>query len=972
MKCFGLLWLCFCLTLVCYAQQSCPEYDRLMKEAEQFVSQGAYLKAFNKYKSAKTCSPANRLKVDAEMDKLFKKIDGERDKARKAERRMMAAIQKANILEREREMDKKEKDLMKKELEIAKVEKEDAEKKLRSSFLQIENTGSSGFNAGQSKKSDTAIFKSAFTSKNEDWLNKLSLRQQDSLLDYAFVTSRIHGPSSADSLASSFRLFNSANDVDTSYSYCSRQNMAELKITKLWTDKRGPASFYFPKVMDVLYFSGLKNVEDAMTILPEYAKEKYEGMISRPYEALNVQRIKSLQDFWLPDTVIELPDAFYYKHCADNNNFIWGYADYDDYRKTTLRFKNLSARDFTLTTDSSILLTGDGQYYNIVASAGNYKYKVVRIVSYLLKSNKSDYTQTGTSSAPKLVDAAGNIIQDFDGYSTSGYFFSTDGNFVATWKDNENLFLYNIPARKFVPLTDAIASLTMSISSDSKTIVYFNKKTKQLYFADMEGRVLSTLPSGQTGITDIENIDFTGNDRFLKIYDEDHICLFDIKQGKTIMNFDRSFVTEILVAPNGKDILITGNIRYEVSSKTYNAIMAFLVDPELNIKGKLYAECENYFFTPDGSFIVGYGEKSIMRWPVNRSRQVQNHFRTCLSFGEMVNAGILSFEYFMNNTDADMVERGARKFRLLAEDQTDPLVKDLYYRQSIALFNRLTYDHLKNSRRERVPFFYDWSSWIGRKMGDRDYRQQFSRQQEAVQIFDSLVNSRDSIYPQQLFYAANGNRLLANLYDSLGEYNINFIDQLKKELALREKLFVKDPENADNIYYFMGGLKKLWSVYDSVGFINYLNKEYTERFALYKMEQNYFGQRLSSLPDSFEVKSLYIAGIRTLVTSCFYLYIDNPGKNAHAIDSAFYYIDHAMSMSPSNSDSAFFLSARARAYLLQDNGNGLEKALDLYRQVLKDYPDWTKSDLLKQLDYMKKAGGQDNKNIQYAENFLKN
>jgi hypothetical protein len=64
------------------AQDSCPEFDDLIKQADSlFKKEGDYRNALYKYNSAKTCSPSRRKEVDDKINELLEEMNRQRIKA---------------------------------------------------------------------------------------------------------------------------------------------------------------------------------------------------------------------------------------------------------------------------------------------------------------------------------------------------------------------------------------------------------------------------------------------------------------------------------------------------------------------------------------------------------------------------------------------------------------------------------------------------------------------------------------------------------------------------------------------------------------------------------------------------------------------------------------------------------------------------------------------------------------------------
>jgi len=925
-----LLWLALILATAAPAQDVCPEYDRLIHEAETFSRVSAYQKALYKYNSAKTCSPSRRAEVDSMINRLFVKIENEKKRATAAEAsirkiydRMQAATSRANEME---------------------IEKNNA---------------------------DSSRIADRFKSENSLWIKRMPPAAADSLLGYVVGLSRMKKLAEMDTLATFFRILSDIKDYDSVYLEHARENETAVKWTKLPEKRTGAVKYYGLRGLDAVFYSGCEKTGQAGDLLPVFTSEKFRPLLSNVKKSMEAHRAIAVRGYWMPDTLIGLPgDPLFARHCADNKNFTWAYSDYDDYKKLQVRFLNLSLTDFRLTTDSLEELSDTGRFYTALSAAGNYRYLIARGIDYRLKKNKGEYKKIeyAVPSVKSLMDNRGNILVDFSKDSLSDYFFSPDAGYLATWKGGHQLFLFNLKEQKVISLPDAVPAPTVSISSDSRAIAYYNSITKLIYIADMQGHILDQIPSWHSGIFNIDNIDFTGGDDFLKINNKDSICLFDMKNRRTMMRFNKAFVDEIVVSPNKTDILVTCNTESESSGTTYKGYLAILTDAGLNIRAKLYSGCQNFFYTPGGDYIIGYGQSAVMRWATGNLSKA-GPFQTCLSLDELIKYDCFPFARFAAIDDADQIERGARKFKDRAAEVTDPIVKALYYRQSRALFDRLAYGNAKNIRKERVPFFYDWYNWIDNRLGNRNFRDQFIRQQAAVQIFDDLVYSPDSVYPNQLYYAANGNMFLGNLYDSLGAYNNSFIDQIIKEVSIRQRVFNKDPDNVDNIYYYRSAFWRLSAVCDSVGWIALTNRQYPDRLNLFRMEASLFAEKISVLPDSFDLQKSYINALCQLGASYIYVYASRPAEYGKALDSALYYADKGLALSPGKFDSARCLIIKARAYLLQEDGMG--KAMDLYRLVKSRFPELSRGSMLSQLQYLKDAGFRDAGRIRRVEEVLK-
>jgi hypothetical protein len=906
MKFLLLLWLGLAATSVAIGQQyDSTEYPRLMREANDFTKKGEYDKALAKYRSAEE---SNRRKKDIVEDSIF------------------------NL-----------KNLMR----APKVSEEVIVKK-----PQV----SSGAGTQDRVRNESDSGRQAHGGKGEA---KGEIRGE------------LRKTSEMDSLKTYTWLMADAHAYDSVYRLFSDRDAAFLKGSRLPPDKAGKINFYSLRVLDYLYYMGWTKVELAARMLPVTLRAKYDTKVDQIYRSMEAHRKSVLHDYWMPDTLLALPDGTLFTNPSpDHKNFLWGYSDYADYKRVQVRFLNLSLPDFTITTDSLLLLADSGRFYSVTAASADYRIRVAKSIDYVLKRNKTEYGRIVYTKPAlyKLSSDEGEVLSDLSQYTSNTFFLAGDDAHMATWEDGDQLRLIDLKTKKAVPLTDSKPAPTESMSADSKTIAYYNSRTQLIYLADMGGHVLDRIPHMLTGIDSITNIDFTGGDAFLKVNNEDTISLFDVTNRKMVMRFSKAFVDEIVVAPNGKDILLTCNTGYTNNGKSYTSSLGILTDASLAIKARLYCGGSTLFFTPAGDYIIGYGETGIMRWATG-TRPEAAASMTCLTTDELISNHCLPLSQWKNITDADLIEKGARGYKDLAEAERDPELRDFYYRLSILLFHQLAEGHARNIRKERVPFFYDWHNWLDGRRGYRNFSDQFVRQLTGVKVFDRLVNSPDSVYPQQLYYAANANMLLANLYDSMGVYDNDVIEQINKEIVLRQRVFDKNPENTDNIYYYKEAFTRLSAVSDTVGWRDLIDGRYSERLAVYAAEQRLLAEKIMILPDSFHLKTKYVNALAQFSASFLYVHAGHYKGYGHALDSALYYADLGLALDPVAFDSARLLVVKARAYLLQPDG--LERSMAIYQQVRSRYPDLTREALLRQLQFLREAGERQTAAMEKVEEYLK-
>jgi hypothetical protein len=922
MKFFWFFIVAFFGTIAADAQEACPEYNTLIHQADSFFSRNDYLPALFKYNSAKTCSPSKRSEIDKKINLLFKKIESERMRAQDEEKQVSKMLAKVRAAE-------------------------------RAQYL-----------------SDSNRIVDRFKSNNNSWIKYISQEEQKTLFDSVVELGRHGNMLVADSLGSCYNLFIVSKQNEDAYVYYSEEDSAMVNMARLRTDKTDALRFYRVSSLDLLYNTAWTTIRDAQDLLPSMTRPGFEQKFTMAAAAMYDRRMASFRSYWLPDTVMTIPDNIFARACTDNKNFVWANSDYTDYKKVQVRFRNLSLIDFRITTDSLVSLSDTGRFFGLQAADADFHYKLGKAIDYALKKNKIDY-QTEVYATPavyKLIDNRGQVQQDFS--SESGFFFSPDTRYMATWKGGTELALYSMRARKFVPLPYSSSSSTESFAADSKSIAYYNMATKMIYFSDLDGQLLKQIPGKLTGIDSITNIDFTGGDRFLKVNNDDTICLFDIKNKKTVFLFKTAFIRDIVGSPNGQDFLITCNTKISISGNVYTGFLTFVTDADLNIKTKLYSPCENFFFTPDGQFIIGYGDNALMRWTVNRTEPPSSNLRGCLPIAELIDHACIPYDRLPFIDNARLIEASARKYRLTGDNETDPILKATDYLHCRDLFNRLAEGKAKNILRERIPFFYDWMNYMENKLEYRNFSQQFLREAQAVVIFDSLTNTADSAYPEHLYFSANWHLFLADLYDSLHRYEDGYAAEIWKELPLRQRVFAMDPDNRDNRIYFANVLSNLFRISDSVAWKQLVAGQYAER--IYEMSRvvKFYKSNMNSLPDSFGVKQLYINSLMELAPSYLYIYAREPGNHPNVLDSALNYADIGLAMTSRRYDSARLLIIKARAYLLQDSG--YSKALQLYTLVKAEYPEMEAGGMEQQLINLKGAGARNPGDIDEIIKFLSN
>lgn len=925
----------------------CPFYDRFVKEARDYAKQRKYDSAQLELDNALHCSPDKRNEIAQISREITAQKEAPADPARSTGAGANGKVVPGRV--------------------------QNAQNVLSGGDASKSAANASPAAAGEKGKAvnDPGLI-SALSESDPKLRRQLSRADSSALMADIVRLSKTHETATIDSLQAFFRFLYKAMTYDTTYWNCVKVNAKVNDTTGFPADRKAPFYVFSLRLMDYFYFEGLLDLDYALRMLPAGFVEKYRPKVTDVRREMDARRTQSLKDYQLADTIKGLPGTtLFARQTADNRNFAWGYSDYNDYKKLKVRYFNLSLPDFSLATDSVQDLADTGLFYNISAVAGNYKVLIGREIDYSLKPSKVEYRHIAYSDAgvKKLLDSAGKAVMDLTAYSTNDFFFSPDGGHFATWNAASELLVTDVARASVVRLPHNQPALTESFSSDSKRIAYYNMDNQVIYIADLaSGRVLQEIPGRETGIDSISNIDFTGGDRYLKVNNDDTLTLFDIASRRVVHGFSKALVSELVVSPDGQRFLFTCHIEYTDGSKDYKESTGIVTDTALKVKARLYSDCTSFFFSPDGDYIIGYSQFSIMRWPV-RAEHREPLTASCLSLEEMVRYKCLPLGWWRSVTDADLMETGARAFKDLGEQDPDPRVRLLYYQLSTDLFHDLASGNSKNTRWERVPFFDDWYNWVRRRMGYRDFGNQFVQEFNGVSEFESYVNSPDSVYPQQLYYAAYGERLLAGLYDSMRIYNVQLIDLVEKEIDLRCRVFAKDTENITNNEYLASAFRSLDAICDSVGWRDLLNGHYARRFAVYGGEVRLLMRHFSELPDSFGLKRVFINALAQYGASFLYVYASKTARGGvRLLDSALFYAGKGLALSPDRFDSARLLLVEARAYLLEPDG--LEKSMALYRLVVHNFPEFTKQSMLTQLGYLREAGERRNPALQRVEEYL--
>lgn len=915
-----------------FAQDACPEFPRLMAEAKTFASNNNYQMALNKYNSAKTYCPGQRAKVDSMVKQLFKSIQ-------------IVSAKNDTMYRQLRTEDSVKRVKAEQQRENARQLKRDEDIVASQAFAKISDSEITSRDTVQYQQKGRNTVINTNTS-----LGSLPLELRHHLrADFISLTGTGKEPprdsliwairhAIRDSLISAIRQLTLANYWTEQYKNCLDSN--EHNPIKL-TGANDYISFFGSRLLEYYYYLAAFRLENASRLLPSIKGSDYADHILKAEHSLDSIRIAATRQYYIPEKIVGLPwNVFSYDRSADNANFVLSYIDDRDYNKLQFRCVNYSLPGLVPTVDSSRDLIDSGTLNTVLATCAGFKYTVGKALRYVLKKNNVQIKDSSyvVPTEMTLFENTGKIITRFDPNLNSYYYFSPDGRFVVTWDPNEQLLLYNISLKKLVPLIENTPVRAMSISTDSRTIAYYNFKTRTIYFSHTDGQPLDSIRLTQLGQTDLADIEFTGSDHFLRLNTTDSIFLLDMQAKKIVMSFSSKKVQDILVSPSGGDILLNCNITYNTRSNnstiTNYENLALLVDKNLHLKGKLLGDVQNLLFTPDGNYVIGYNSKTLVRWNLNNSVNVSPTTHSCLSMDELIDKNYLPYSRYAGIDDASQIEAGARALMDLVGSDTDVLVRSLYYRESQHLFDRLAAGDAKNIRPQRLPFFLDWHNWIEQRLGSTDFNSQFYRQKAGTELFDKMVNSPDSIYPRLLFYAANSHLIFGRLYESLHYNNQDFLDLIAGEIALRQRVLLKDPSDSINENYLGDAYIKFSSVCDSMG-NNFT--DYSQRLSLFRMAEDYLSNGRQEFYDTLTDRKLAYANVLSYLASNFiYAYISGSNEYKTALDSASYYANKGLQIAPSQGFVVYFVMEEAFAHLLKDEA---EQAIDVCRKARGQHPE---------------------------------
>jgi hypothetical protein len=836
----------------------------------------------------------------------------------------------------------------------------------------------------------TKVLVENFKMKNSDWLAFTSATEKDKIIT-EIATHWRDNDTTLETLSLSLRLAFNAKNLDNLFlkaylqfdstfkSKTKVSGVIEKSTTGISDESASPNSLLYLGLsdFDIFHNRSLAKINTAKSLMDAHANADLYQIIKAIEDSIKSRQPLLSSKFLMPDTLIGLESVpFIYEPSSDHNFFGYGYTNTRDYRKISRSYVNISMSDFSIQKEFITSLTDKGSAYAIIASSGARHNYVVASYDYSLRRNKVEYAEIKYTSPEliKLADANGKQFKDISRYSSASCSISPDGNFIeSVKKPSEEIKVYNILNDQLITLTNSKGTeILPSFSSDSRKIAYYNVQRDMIYIASMDGKISDQIKSSSMGEGNVSSLNFTGDNTFLKVLKKDSITIFNIKSNQTVYKFSNKLVSNVIVSPDNKHILITYNATRGKKNEYDNYETDFLTvlyDLKLNSFVKLYVDCPNFFFTPDGN-LIGYNVKKIMRFNIHNVLPPEiksQHYKSFFNQDELIQVKAISYLDFAHSEDADFIQKGASLLLNEASETSDSV---FYYKKSQSLFQKLISNKAKNIRPERVPFYYECINWIDDRLGNRDFNEQIKKQKIAVDLFDKMLQSKDSIYPQQLDNAAYGYFLLVNLYDSLHD-NSKYVEQIKKEIALRKRVAVKNPDNDDNIM-------RLDRAYTNLN-LKYLDKQKFELMQLLDADKKTFLSTLyKSNPGSKQIKKSYIESLANLAEDYIHLSVNMPVKYKLAIDSANHYIKLGYNLLAPKEDSLSLMLTQAETFLLHKDG--LEKALKIYSSLQSKKASYSyikgkteKYHILWQLQKLKEASvNYVNPNIQKAIDFLNN
>ncbi len=937
------------LFLVLYCNSLAQNCLQIFKSAENASKKEQYREAILKYLAVKNCDPSYSKRADDSILVVFDKIE------------------KLKLLADQR-------------LKLVKEQK----KELDETLIKIQNQDEI------LKKSDSIITANSFNRHSDliEYLNQLHINNKEFIL-YGIQLKNTH----------------SRQYLDTNWSYLEFAYFAKYYDHLLQNiyDKYSATSqktydtlFYKNGIIELLGFASTDDIQYkswskinlALSYFKDKQNESFYDSVKQIYDSVNLH-IANLNKYYLmADSVIALPErSFYMKPSFNKQYFNVQIRDTADYRKFRINYKSISMDNFKTVLDSTIEMKDNGKIYEIISTYGKLDKSIYKNINYTLKPNRVDFSifENDTSNQYYFTEPAINRHIKLEGYTPSE--FTLDGSYLALFtKEHTGLALYNTITNSFISLKRSIGSkAALSISNKNNTIAYLGDLNSKIINADYGGNIISTIDLKSINFKNIADLDFLGSDRYLKLTnaDKDSFALFDLKTNRLLKTFPSDEVVNITIDPSDTLFLLTYALEYKRTDDTLFDFVTFVMDPNFNIKYRLYTDCQNFFFTPNGKYLVGYNTRKLIYWDLlNLKNEKWPSYRSCLSKAQLINKGAISLNDFADEDDCAIVEKAARYFKDLAQSQTvknaigqqvtDTIMMMKFYGEALSLFGKLTSGKVRNVRKERIPIYYGWNCWIDNRMNNKNYGEQFIRAKAAVDIDEEFMDSKDSLYPKQIYQTAEDYYWLHNVYYKMGNYNQDHLDVLKREIELREKFKSIVMDHEENNSSLSDAYENISLAYDTIDVIYFNKKLFDDKINLDKQELHFALTNLNKKENKDFIEQMLQSSLRQLGATYIHKFIQDGKDNKDLLDSALHYCEIGDSYATENKDSVYFQLIKARVYLLQ-NGK-YDSAIKIYDELTnkqcEHFPQENEKDhILKQLELMLEIGT-DNPDVLKAKAYL--
>ncbi len=757
------------------------------------------------------------------------------------------------------------------------------------------------------KNLDSSAACQIFRNKNKAWLKDLSADEEIMVFDLVTDLQNKKEFGKLDSFSALCNLVFNARSLKT-YVYEKVSDLVEMDVIPTIKDLNSSNSLniFGMKFMDVFIKSALTEMHDAEKLFNQEFDDRIRRVYYKIADSVDKTKKRLERNFTMPDTIINIPDkTLFSMRSVNRKHYLLQYKDGDSYYNTLIHYRDISLPNFQIVKDTIFECFDTGTYFSLVRATPEFKYSIAKEVSYSLKPNKVEFdkveykyqTNGDLFGWPHQLQKR---FSDFD-----GYVFTSDSKTLILTKSKTNgggVYKYDLEKNELKNFKKIKNVDKIVVDYQSPRFVNYVDGKFDLY--NLDGKRIFTATSKDASVSFVKEIEFTGT-HFLVLTDDDSVCLFDYLNKAVIKKFPVALINQIVVSPNDKDILLSYNTKYKLDGDSYESFYSVLTEMNFQKKKSLYSDCSMYMFSENGDYLIATGEGKILRWELKKIKSdIQNNYRSILSAQKIsaTKSRTLELGDFENTNDPIVIEKGARYFKNLVETMDDyPVLRKIYYNYSAHLFDKLIDENKEIKVNEkRIPLFYDWRNWIDNQCGQNNFEIQLKRQRKANVLWNNFVNSRDSIYPELLFYAANGYKFERYILDSIALNDSSVFDEeylilVKKELDIRDRAFVKDTEREENSISIITALKRLSYVYDIIGQRLFKLKQMDQRLKLYSSAQNYFISRTGEFPP-YTNDSLLFNVQTKLASTYFLLHCKDIDRNSPFNDSMNMFLGNATTL----------------------------------------------------------------------------